>query len=69
MAKTKDELLAEISLKFDARIAALQPKFDQYNQLVARRDELIRAVNTRFDAIAEAERLAAMVPGEPVIKD
>lgn len=69
MAKTKQELLDEISLKFDARIVTLQPKFDQYNTLVARRDELIRSVLQRFDAIEEAERLAASVPPEPVIKN
>lgn len=69
MAKTKEELLAEIELKFDGRITTLQPKFDQYNALVARRDELIRSVLQRFDAIEEAERLAASVPPEPVIKD
>ena len=69
MAKTKEELLAEISLKFDGRITTLQPKFDQYNQLVARRDELVRSVLQRFDAIDEAARVAAMVPDEPVIKD
>jgi hypothetical protein len=69
MAKTKEELLAEISLKFDARIAALEPKVVLYGALVQRRSELIQQVEDHFRLIGEVALLTASIGDEPVIKD
>lgn len=67
MAKTKDQLLAEIEAKFGPKIARLEAHVAEYNTLVARRDDLVRDVVARFDALAEIERLQASVPNEPEI--
>lgn len=67
MAKTKDQLLAEIEAKFGPRIAQKEPAHLDYLRLTAKRDDLVRDVVARFDALAEIERLQSSVPAEPEI--
>lgn len=65
--KTKQQLLDEIEAYFAPKIAQRQNAYNQYNQLVSRRDELVMQVIRRFDELDEIQRPTNNVTHEPTV--
>ena len=62
---TREEYNAAVEARFNPRIAQRQDAYDQYNALVARRDEKIREGAEYFDRLDEIARIQQTLPPEP----